>query len=237
MRLKVFDQYPELVYGFSEKADGGMCRVKDYQSNIAGTRNRQKFLAKYRINASQTVIAGLTHSANIARIDQNFKQQVIPNTDGLVTRELNRFLTVTTADCFPVYFYDPINKAVGLVHAGWRGIVLGIVPSAVKEMQKQFKTNPQDLTVGIGPGILPCHFEIQADVLSRFELYPQQIINQEGKIFVDLTAIIKRQLLECGLKSGKIEISGECTYCLKEKYFSFRRDKKLEPMLAVIGIN
>jgi YfiH family protein len=138
------------------------------------------------------------------------------------------------ADCFPVYFFDPVSNTVGLAHSGWRGTVGNIAG----EMVKAIAAKSADVIAGIGPGIQVCHFEIKDDILSEFVKYPEAIINSEGKFFVDLPKIISRQLIEAGLKSQNIESSGECTFCLKEKYFSFRRDKpkNVEAMVAYIGL-
>ena len=93
--------------------------------------------------------------------------------------------------------------------------------------------------VGIGPGIGPCHFEVQDDVLERFrEFYEEALARRDGKTFLDLKRIARRQLVNLGLKEESIEASPECTFCLEEKYFSARRDKpgKTEAMVAVIGL-
>ncbi len=95
-----------------------------------------------------------------------------------------------------------------------------------------------DILAGIGPGIRACHFEIKPDVLEEFNDYPLHINFVGQKIFVDLPAIITSQLTAAGVLKQNIADSGHCTYCQKDKYFSFRRDhpKKVRAMVAYIGL-
>jgi copper oxidase (laccase) domain-containing protein len=105
-------------------------------------------------------------------------------------------------------------------------------------MIKSMGCSPEDLIVGIGPGIQLCHFEIQTDILENFSNYQESIVNRNNHIFVDLPKIIMRQLDEAGVPEKNIESSGVCTFCQKDQYFSYRRDKpkEVEAMIAYIGI-
>src|SRR3989344_5286726 len=89
-------------------------------------------------------------------------------------------------------------------------------------------TQEKNLLAGIGPGIRECHFEVQEDIARLFGTKER---------FVNLGSIIQKQLIELGIKKSNIEDSGECTYCLDQKYFSYRRDKpaQVEAMIAYIG--
>src|SRR3989338_7382185 len=100
----------------------------------------------------------------------------------------------------------------------------------IRTMVKNCGAKADKILVGIGPGIQSCHFEIKK--------YPFSIIKKEGGIFIDLSEIIFQQLKKSGLLLNHIEKSEECTHCLKEKYFSYRRDKPktLEAMIAYIGL-
>lgn len=223
MIFKIFGQFPQLEYGISEKSDGAM------QLDT----NRKKFFQRQGINIAEVTSARQVHSANVVKVGKSHRGMTIRNADGLVTADKNLFLTVTVADCFPVYFYNPVLNAIGLVHSGWRGTVKNIVGQAIKSIGG----NPADVLVGIGPGIQTCHFEVQKDVLPNFVEYQEAIKKQDGKIFIDLLLIIKQQLVKSGLKEKNIESCDECTFCSSIKYFSFRRDKpaKVQSMLAYIG--
>jgi hypothetical protein len=223
LKFSVFNNFP-LKFGISEKSDG----------DLTAADNRRIFFERQGIDEKNIVRLGQIHSATVVKVDDTHRGKIIPNADGLVTEDENLFLTVTVADCFPVYFYNPVLNFIGLVHSGWRGTVANIAGEAVKVMG----TKPADLIAGIGPGIQACHFEIKEDVLEKFAKYPKAIIYREGKIFINLPNIIIQQLTDAGLKTANIENCGECTFCKKEKYFSFRRDrpKNVQAMVAYIGM-
>lgn len=213
MKFLIFDGYPELEYGISEKADGAM---------KFNSLKRESYLS------APYVLAHVVHGTRVAVAHADNRGGVLPETDGLVTKENNIFLVITVADCFPVYFYDPRTKTIGLIHAGWRGISQNIVKEAAKVLEKS-GAGVKNLLAGIGPGIRECHFEVQEDVARLFGTKER---------FVNLSSIIQRRLIELGIKKSNIEDSGECTHCLGQKYFSYRRDKpaQVEAMIAYIGM-
>ena len=84
--------------------------------------------------------------------------------DGLITDERGVTLTIFTADCTPILFYDPIRQAVGAAHAGWRGTAAGIAARTVTAMVQEFGCHPDHIRAAIGPCIGPCCFETDEDV-------------------------------------------------------------------------
>lgn len=178
----------------------------------------------------------MIHDINIAVVGEKDRGQIILNTDGLITDKQNIFLTVTVGDCVPIYFFDEKKKIIGLAHAGWRGVVKNISKALIEKMVSEFGLKPEDISAYIGPHLQKCHFEIKEDILLQFE--NEFILKENGIIKVDLLSMIKQQLLSLGVKSENISSSDECTYCNKEKYFSYRRDKpeKTESMITYIGI-
>jgi len=218
----IFDKYKkEIKFGLSKKQDGAM-NVRD---DSILKENRKKFFLSKKIDSKNLVIASLVHGNNVLVISDKQRGQVIKNTDGLVTNKNGIALAVTVADCVPIFFYDHKQRVVGVIHAGWKGIVKNITASAVETIINNFKSDPEDILVYIGPRIKECHFEVKEDVAMRFEKYPSVIYRQDRKILIDLGAVIKTQLIDKNLKSENIELSKECTYCKKDKYFSYRRDK------------
>ncbi|MBI2028015.1 MAG: peptidoglycan editing factor PgeF [Candidatus Levybacteria bacterium] len=199
--------------------------------------NRQKFLSQFRIDNKDTVTAGLVHGNNIKHVSKYDLGKFIKNTDSLITNEKGVFLTITTADCLPILLYDPKKEAIGLIHAGWRGLVLNIVGHTVKRMGKDFGSKAKNIIAGIGPGISVCHFEVKKDIEKKFKKYQKAIEKRNGKILIDLKKIAFLQLLEGGVKRENIEINPECTFH-KEIYFSFRRDRvlPLKAQLVVMGL-
>ena len=126
------------------------------------------------------------------------------------------------ADCQAAIFYDPVHKALANVHCGWRGNVKNIYRVAVQKMKFTFGTNPKDLLVGISPSLGPDHSEFihyqteWPEEFWRFQVRPN---------YLDLWAIARDQLEQCGLLPHHIEVAGICTFANPQDFFSHRRDK------------
>ena len=105
-------------------------------------------------------------------------------------------------------------------------------------MIDNFNVSPKDLLGGIGPGIGACHFEVREDFLPKFKSYHNAILRKDGKNYINLKDIAKKQLEAAGLKQKDIDISPICTYCRSDKYFSFRRDKSkpVQAMMVIAGM-
>jgi copper oxidase (laccase) domain-containing protein len=176
----------------------------------------------------------------------------IPNTDGLITNIKNSYLMITGADCFPVMFWDDSKNVIGAAHCGWKGIIgadhrglnadlrrpdadsrrqkSGIAIEMIKRFKRDFSSNPADINVWIGPGIKSCHYYIPQERAELFSKnYKNHIIERGNQLFLDLAGIIKSQLLENGIKPEKITEHPDCTFCEKDKWFSYRRDKLINP--------
>jgi hypothetical protein len=152
--------------------------------------------------------------------------------------EKNVYLSITIADCLPIVIFDPQKEVISLIHSGWKGLEKKITKKAIKKMEENFDVNSKELIVGIGPGIGVCHFEVKEDFPAKFKSFPEAIIKKDGKSYVDLKLIAKRQLEEAGIKPENIDISPVCTYCQADTYFSYRKDKSepFEPLQAMMII-
>jgi len=100
------------------------------------------------------------HGNLVASVSAQDHDSIIPQADALVTTDKNLALIIRTADCGPVFFYDPERQAIGLAHSGKKGTALNITAQVVRTMTEQFGTNPRDLIVVLGPCIRPPHYEI-----------------------------------------------------------------------------
>ena len=148
-----------------------------------------------------------------------------PECDGLVTADPGTALIISTADCTPLLFHDPVTGAVGAAHAGWRGTAADIGGKTVKAMVDAFGCDPGNIRAAIGPNIGPCCFETDADVPEAMEAAlgeeAWQHIRQVGqKYYVNLKEINACFLRRAGL--GHIEISTDCTACRPDQYWSHR---------------
>jgi YfiH family protein len=189
-----------------------------------------------------------------------------PPGDGVITQTPGLLLAVQTADCVPVLLADSKQKAVGAFHAGWRGTVKRIVEKGVGEMHRYFGTNAANLRAAIGPCIHSCCYEVGEEVRDAYrsqfsyadelfrevrdsdpvkEKYPLLFMNarapghgpDEPKIFLDLVAANRQQLLDAGVRSRNISASDLCTSCRTDLLFSYRKEKDATGrLMAVIGL-
>ena len=179
------------------------------------------------------VTAQQTHSTNVVRVYEKHKgagvlqKRVFEEVDALITNEVGIPLVIFGADCVPVFFLDTQNKAIGIAHCGWVGTGNRMAEKTLQAMIDAFGTNPKDVVVGIGPSIGKCCFQMDQPVLDLFEknisfakefIFPDK--EEKGKYFMDLWEINARLLEDMGVSN--IEISGLCTMCTKDLFYSHR---------------
>jgi hypothetical protein len=159
---------------------------------------------------------------------------MISNTPGVV-------LATFYADCLPIIFCDPQKRVVGVAHSGWKGTMGKIGINAICEMGKHFSSEPSDIEVFIGPGIGECCFEVQEDLAFKVNRHFAQIdgiINfRENKYFWDLRLTNIKMLISCGIQPTNIINCDLCTSCLKDLFYSYRRDNGITGRMgAFIGL-
>lgn len=237
MKFKLLSKHTNLHYGMSERADGNLNLKSsgDPGYDLRLKENRQKFFKKENIDGN-VCLPFLMHGNDVIVVnEENYRERF--KADGFITREKNMYLTLTGADCFLLYFYDPKKEVVGLAHSGWKGASMNIAQEMVFGFVNNFKSNPADIVMAISPGIQKCHFIVKQGVVQEFKKYKEFIETiKDQEYYIDLLSIIKKQASKAGIK--QVEASEECTQCNAEKYFSYRRDKPEFPdvMLAYIGI-
>ena len=144
------------------------------------------------------------------------------------------------ADCVPLFFLDPVHKAIGLSHSGWRGTVAKIGQKTFKAMQNHYGTKPEDCLVGIGPSIGPCCFEVDSPVANEFiDTWPEygdRIVRSSGKakFTVDLWEANRIQLEELGVPNNNIITAALCTSCNTDIFFSHRKEKGRTGSMAAV---
>lgn len=222
-----FTNNHNLYIGISEKKDGPM------KSSL---ENRLLFFKNNNLGNKIIVSAGLVHKNKVVIVDGIDENQSISDCDALITNQSKYLLIITIADCLPIYFFDKNKKVIALTHAGWRGVTSKIIKEVINIFTDYYNSNLNDIEVFIGPHIKDCHFEVKDDVSSQFKISDSTI--RDEKTYINLSKIVKNQLLQLNINNDNISISDECTYCLNDKYFSYRRDnpKELETMIAYIGL-
>lgn len=199
---------------------------------IANVReNYRRFCAAIGVNEKNVVLSQQTHGDTVRRVTAEdrgkglWRDRDYTGVDGLITDVPHTPLTVFSADCNVILLYDPVGRAVGACHAGWRGTALGIAAKTVAEMAAAYGCAPQNLRAAIGPAIGKCCFETDGDV-------PQALRNALGddaepymdwngqKWHIDLRSINALWLRRAGVE--RIDVSTDCTMCRQDLYWSHR---------------
>ena len=188
------------------------------------------------------------HGAHGVRVDGESVRDVYANqADYLVTDRPGVTVGVITADCVPVLLADATRPAVAAVHAGWRGLVAGVIQAAVRRLERDFGSRPAQLRAALGPSIGPCCFEVGPEVVDAFQqAFPgaQQLIHPAGtgpargkRPHVDLWTAARLALLGAGLEPAHIDAPPPCTMCAPERFHSYRREgPRVGQHLSVIGL-
>lgn len=198
--------------------------------------NREILSRMWYMEIEDFIIPHQTHSNNVFVIDEEFmhlsqsdKIEVLYGVDATITHIEDIFLCATTADCAPILLYDKSKQIIAAIHAGWKGIVGGIIENTISRMRLTYHSNPKDIVATIGPSISQENYEVGEDLINEFEnagfdLTSSSIINPAAnKYHIDLTAIIKDELVRLGVSSEQIETTSLCTYQCSDLFFSARR--------------
>ena len=167
--------------------------------------------------------------------------------DAIITQRRGIALAMSSADCAPLLFYDPTCSVIALTHAGWRGTARGIGAATVSVMREQFGCRPEHIYAGIAPTIGACCYEVTEEVRRlflgerAFETLPTEeryrnlvrdsavfnVVELAGRssLRLDLWETNRNQLLLAGLRPEHIEVSGICTSCQKEHFYSYRAEQ------------
>ena len=169
-----------------------------------------------------------------------------PAVDGMVTRNAGEMLTIRTADCTPVLLAgkDAAGQIViGAVHAGWRGVVDGVIGNAIQVME-EMGANASGIVSAIGPCIGVDVFEVGNEVVEQFEraklgsfiLLGSGQGRKQERAHIDLRSAVWDQLVRAGMSNGRIDVCDICTYERADEFYSYRRVNECGRMAAVIGI-
>ena len=200
--------------------------LKQVQNDkIFAIEYNKKLIADYlKIKPQDLISPTQTHSVNIdvAKI----LQHDYPETDGLILTDKNIAIFLNFADCTPVILYDEKQNTGAVSHAGWRGTAGKISALTVEKMKNEFNSNPKDIIALIGPAIGFCCYDVGEEVFEKLSKSVSHFSGlyeiREGRIFVDLKNINKRQLEESGVE--KIDVCPYCTVHNNDLFYSYRNE-------------
>lgn len=182
------------------------------------------------------VLSHQTHTVNVRVVTAEDKGKGITrerdyeDVDGLITNVPGVVLSTFYADCVPLYFLDPIKKAIGLSHSGWRGTVNKMGKITVEKMAAEYGSDPKDIIAVIGPSICVDCYEVSMDVAQEFMIVFKSADNMDRivipkngeKAMLDLWQANLAVLKEAGILEENISIPDICTACNKDILFSHR---------------
>jgi YfiH family protein len=154
--------------------------------------------------------------------------------DAIITDIPGKMLAIQVADCQSVLLYDPGQKVVAAVHSGWRGSLQNIIGKTIQSMEIHFDCIPENIIAGIGPSLGPCCSEF---VHYRKEIPKSLWKYQKNENHFDFWEISRDQLIDAGVHTGNVHVSGLCTKCREDLFFSYRKQKNTGRFAGVIGIS
>lgn len=198
--------------------------------------NRRAFAAALHVNPYRVVVPNQVHSVSVERVNAADAgsgaadhSSAIADTDALITNTPNLTLALHFADCVCIFLVDPVHRAAGVAHAGWRGTAGGIVTATIQAMTREFGTNPSDVLAAIAPAIERHCYDVGQDVALAFAKAfdsDERVLKQSTstKWRVDLKTANAILLQRAGVDNSRIALSERCTSCNSDEFFSYRRD-------------
>ena len=234
---KIMEGVPLLTYPLLEKTEfvthgfttrmGGVSEGYCSTMNISTTRgdapeaveeNRKRLARALGVKVEDFTYTHQTHTTNVAVVREEDRGKRFMETDGMVTNVPGICLVTFYADCVPLYFVDPVHKAIGLSHSGWRGTVGRMGQVTLEKMKEVYGTRPEDIYAAIGPSICQDCYEVSGDVIEEFQksfkksVCPQLFYKKEnGKYQLNLWRANQLVLTEAGVAEQKIAVTNLCT--------------------------
>ena len=224
-------------HGFSTRL-GGVSTGHCSTMNISTTRgddpeaiaeNKRRIAAAIGVEVDSMTFTHQTHTTNVAVVKEADRGGRFMETDGMVTNVPGICLVTFYADCVPLYLVDPVKKAIGMSHSGWRGTVGKMGKVTVEKMVAEFGSNPADIVAAIGPSICQDCYEVSEDVIEEFKknfderLWKDLFYQKEnGKYQLNLWRANEEVFLEAGIRPENIAVTNVCTHCNPDILFSHR---------------
>ena len=170
-----------------------------------------------------------THTTNVAVVEAKDRGKRFMETDGMVTNVPEICLVTFYADCVPLFFVDPVHRAIGLSHSGWRGTVGKMGKVTIERMREEYGTDPAQVVAAVGPSICQDCYEVSVDVIEKFrenfdkDLWPELFYEKaDGKYQLNLWRANQAVLTEAGVQGENIAVTNLCTHCNPDILFSHR---------------
>ncbi|HYP42337.1 MAG TPA: peptidoglycan editing factor PgeF [Chloroflexia bacterium] len=246
--IEAWQRYPKLLHAISTRlspdgADWNLSTKRGTPQHppdpAVALANRRKLAQRLDISLDNIVGCRQIHGTQVALVTRADAGRgmyphlpSIEGADALLTCTPDLYLLALSADCPPVFFYDPARGAIGLAHSGWRGTIGRIAANVVEAMVDNFGSDPADIVAAIGPGIGPCCYSIGQNVLdaakSAFALTPTSappiLEEREGLTYFNLPQAIHQTLCDAGIPEKNITVEPVCTAHNTNVFYSHRAE-------------
>lgn len=198
--------------------------------------NYRRMAAALNMRVEDMVLSDQTHTTNVRVITEEdrgkgiLKPQDYSDVDGMITNVPGIVLVTSYADCVPLYFVDPVRKAIGLSHSGWKGTVGHIGQKTVWKMHEVYGSEPKDIVAAIGPSICQSCYEVSDDVAEAFranftadEAADILLDKGNGKYQLDLWKANWYVLTDAGILPEHLSVTDLCTACHPDLLWSHRK--------------
>lgn len=234
-RLLQYEDKISHCFTLKDLTFGDNSNFYDIKKNVL--ENYNKIASELLLDGKNIVRPFQTHTNFVKNVttEKGIFIEKLKDIDGLLTDRKDEVLSLTFADCMPIYLYDEKKNIIGNIHSGWKGTLNKIGKLAVEKMIKDYGSNPEDIICAIGPTIRKCHFEVDEDVKDMFyEAFKSsniislgQIKDGKQKYYIDTVLANINMMRDLGLKDENIIDSKICTVCNSDKMHSYRVDKNL----------
>ena len=231
LRLEAFPA----LHAFTTRL-GGVSRGPFAELNLGGSvgddpdavsENRRRVLRAFGAEPERTATVRQVHGTRVVEAREAGPDV---HADGIVTDDPSWTLAVSVADCVPVLAVDPAHGAVAALHAGWRGVVAGIVDAGIDELVSRYGSRPDSIRVAIGPHISGPRYQVGAEVVEAFTAagFPERVARRDpdaaGRFRLSLDAAVRVASARSGVRPIHVQDGGWCTASDRERFFSHRRD-------------
>ena len=243
LSFSVLEETGLVLNGFSTRL-GGASREKYATMNFAWNKgddpadvleNYTRMAKALGVDRDRMVASQQTHTTNVRLVTEEdagkgvVRERDYTDVDGLITNVPDLTLATFYADCVPLYFVDPVHRAIGLSHSGWRGTAAKIGKVTVEKMNEEYGTDPKDIYSAIGPSICQKCYEVSEDVILEFQKSFEKkywdslfYIKENGKYQLNLWKANELIFLESGILPEHMAITNVCTHCNSKILYSHR---------------
>ena len=222
---------------------GSLEKDADTDYNTAVAENFRRLRRALGCERTVRLTVRQVHGSNVwIPPAQPVKPDDAPEADAMVTDQRGQLLTIRVADCVPVLLSAHDGQVVGAVHAGWRGIVAGVVHETLRTMQARFGVEAEDVIAATGPCISVDCYEVGDEVAATFNDAGLGACvhrnDAQAKAHIDLGGAVRHQLVQAGVSAERLDTCDGCTYRDRDLFYSYRRDGARSGRLAaVIGVS